>query len=283
MGVSMKGLLLISLLSLSGAVLAASTTSSMATSIATAPVSPRLSGSLAMARSNSLYIDDGVSKVASWDFTGTLAYKLTSKLSATALLDGSQDLKDPAASDFGKGTLGLKYDIDGGPRSIFQYTPSVKYGFPVSRSANSASLKGYVTVGGKAAVNSDFLFSKKLALEMALTGTRYIHGYETGADGKANNQYGASQALTLGWNFTDALSFSFEYSHLDYWTYQGTLKEFFVHTEELGLQLNKSWTLALGHTYGNPYVSVWKADKEYNTNLTDEQNSVVYGQVTYTF
>lgn len=262
-------------------------TSALNTTVVTKPPveeSHRISGLVSVGRSNSLYIENGESKSASWDFSGSLAYKINPVLTVTSLLDGSQDIKTPEESDFGRGLLGLQYHRTSGTQPLLDLTPYMKIGFPVSRSSRSTSLRNYLQAGLKTAVGSDYLFSKKLSLEVSVSGIRYIHDYDTSAAGKPNNQYSAAQGFTVGWNFTDALSLSFAYTHLNYWTYQGAMTEYFNHTEELGYQIDKSWTVAVGHSFGNPAVNVWHKDREtYNMDLTDGENSVVYAQIGYTF
>ncbi len=276
----MRVFILLALFILSGAAFAAST----ASSVSQAPAAAKLKGSFSIGRSNSLYIENGISQIASWDFAGSLSYKLPYNLTAGAAVDASQDIKNPESSDFGSASLRLTYNPESSKASTISIVPSIRFAFPVSRAANSASLKGSFTAAARATVNPEVLFSKKFSLGFSLSGTRHIHEFDTNAAGLANNQYGSTQGFSAGWNFTDELSLSFEYSHINAWTYQGTMKEYFSHSQELGYQWNDSWSVAAGHSYGAPYVSVWKADRQtYNTNLTDETNSIVYGQVAYTF
>jgi hypothetical protein len=247
------------------------------------------SGTFSVGRSNSLYLENGNSKSASWDFSGALSYAFARNWKTTAVAEGSQDIKDESASDVSKETLELSYHkytpvAYAVHFSPLDFTPAVKWSFPASRASRSESLKGSLGTSLRADLNPDYLFSKKLSSYFKVSGARNFHEYSTAASGKVNNQYSSSQAVSVAWNFTDALSLSVLYTHINYWTYQGAMTEFFNHTEELGYELTKNWSLALGHSYGNPIVSVRRADEQtYNTNLSDEENSIVYGQIGYTF
>lgn len=262
--------------------------SSTQTSVAAAPIvvnkeTKRVSGSVSFGRSNSLYLKQGESAAASWDYSVGIGYKINDKFKTSASVEGSEDIKDPAASDIGKGALKLSY-TGLNQKNLLQMTPALSLGLPVSRAQYSATFQGSATAGLKAVINPDRLFSKNFALEFNVSGTRNIHKFDTSAAGLPNTQYSSVQNITTGWNFTDDFSLSISGNHLNSWTYQGAMKEYYSHSEELGYSFNNSWAMAVGHQYGNPSVSVWKTDREtYNYNATDEDNSIAYGQITYTF
>lgn len=137
----------------------------LSTSITQIPESKgKLSGSFTVGRSNSLYIEDGNSKSASWDFSGSLAYGLTSSLKTTALVEGSQDIKDETASDVAKETLELSYHKEKPVAPVVDFTPAVKWAFPASRAARSETLKGTLYTSLRADISPDYLFSKKLSM-----------------------------------------------------------------------------------------------------------------------
>jgi hypothetical protein len=241
-------------------------------------------GALTLGRSNSLYLENGNSKAASWDYSGIWGYAWSPSWKSSAAISGYQDLKDSENSDWAIASLTLSYSGFKLPRTSVAWIPTLSLGVPVSRAQRSASFKGSVSTKLQALINPEILFSKKISVGFFLGVNRNIHEFETAASGSVNNQYSSSQGFSLGWNFTDTLAFAFQYTHFNAWTYQGAMKETFSHNQELSYQMSPSWNLALGHSYGDPTTSVWKADRQtYNTNLTDEQNSMVYGQATLSF
>ena len=90
--------------------------------------------------------------------------------------------------------------------------------------------------------------------------------------------------MNVGWNFTDSIAVSLQVNHYNLWNYAGGMDESYNHIEEIGYSLGDSWSFALGHQYGNPSVSIWKADRQTaNYNATDDDNSLAYGTITYSF
>lgn len=244
----------------------------------------KASGTIQIGRSNSMYIINGNSAVASWDYAVGGGYKFSKLWSVSALLEGGQDIKDPTASDLAKGTIKTTYNGISAAEDRIIMTPSLSIGVPVSRAQYSATFQGSTAVAMKFAANPDYLISKKLSLDVSISGTRSFHKFDTAASGKVNTKSSSTQTMNLGWNFTDALSVSLQVNHYHTWSYQGALSESYNHIEEIGYALNDQWALALGHQYGNPTVSIWKADRATsNYNATDDDNSLAYGTVTYTF
>jgi hypothetical protein len=244
---------------------------------APSPSQPSVKGSFSVSRSNSLYIVNGDSAVASWDFSGSLSKELPQKIKLSAILEGSQDIKNPEDSDLSRGRLILG-------KAFGQLTPKLTFSIPVSRAQNSASYQGGLSFGVTASANPDSLPSKKLSLSASVSLGRSFHKYETGVNGRVNSVYGSTQALVAGWDFTDKLSLSLEFDHVDSINYQNRLSESYVHIQEVAYALNPQISLALGHQYGNPSVSSLKADEQtLNYNLTDEDNSIAYGTMTLSF
>jgi hypothetical protein len=248
------------------------------------PKKSSITGSLAISRSNSLYVVNGNTTSASWDFAGTLAKDLGNKLSVSAILEGSQDLKDSEASDLSRARIIFAKSGYSALNNRLSLTPKLALRGPVSRAENSASFQGGLTPSISVAANPDHLPSKKLSLGAALSLTRSFHKFETGVNGKVNGQYGSVQVLTAGWAFSDKLSMYLEFDHINSINYQGRMSESYAHIQQVAYAINQNIEVALGHQYGNPSVSSLKADEQsLNYNLTDEDNSIGYGTLTLSF
>lgn len=242
------------------------------------------SGSVMIGRSNSMYIVNGESAAASWDYAVGGGYKFSKLWSVSALVAGSQDINVPEDSDVGAAAIKTTYSGISSADAPVKLNPYLTLGLPVSRAQNSATFQGSAALGMLFSANPDYLFSKKLALSFAISGTRSFHKFDTGASGAVNNKQSSTQTLNMGWSFTDALSVSLQVNHYHVWSYQGALTQSYNHIEEIGYGLDDNWSFALGHRYGNPRVSIWKADRATaNYNATDEDNSIAYGTVTYAF
>lgn len=277
----MKVFLSLLILMSSVASLAAPSTSIMSAEERKA-MAQRWGGMLQTDYATSLYDQEDGSKSTAMDFKGEISYKLTRNYKVKFHLDATQDLQHQEDSDLGMASLGLSHSKIKVANQLFLLTPSTSIRLPISRADQRASFITAVSVELNTAINPSYLISKKLDLSISLGATRYVHTYSEAENGDINTQYKLSQAFNIGWNFTDWLGISAEVDHINAWDYNGIQKEFYAHAEEIDFTLNKNWALAVGHQYG--LTSVWAANQQdYNFNLVDEQNSLVFGQVTYTF
>ncbi|MFZ3230530.1 MAG: hypothetical protein WA160_10030 [Pseudobdellovibrio sp.] len=110
-------------------------------------------------------------------------------------------------------------------------------------------------------------------LAIGITAGQAFHAYEENTVGTVLNKYISNQTLNLGYTYK-AISLSAEYIHKSRWTYQGSTKEAFELSEELGYSINENFSMALGHTNAG---SALKANgSESNIDLVNENSSVVY-------
>lgn len=242
------------------------------------------SGSLTIGRSNSLYnYQDGTEETSN-DYSASLGYKLTENWKASALVKYSQDAKNSENDDFAGASLSFSRAGTDVWNKRLKLTPSISLGIPVSKAQKFASLQTSIGAGIRAAVNSDYLFSEKMSLSFGAAVTRNLHTYDTAKSGRVNNQYSSTQRIEAGWAFTEKLSVSALVVHYNTLSYQNTLREFYMHNEEIAYSVNDNWSVALGHQLGGPSFSVWTdSQQDYNFLLTDDSASYVYGSLTYAF
>lgn len=232
----------------------------------------------------SLYNQEDGSESAAMGMAAELSYKINHDYKMNLHLEGTQDLRHQEDSDMGVGFLGIKHSEIKVADRMFLLTPSMQIRFPISRADQESSFLGGVIANLTTAMNPAYLISKKLSVALSLVGMRYVHTYEEAANGDLNTEYKFAQVFSLGFDFTSWMGISAEIDHINAWDYHGLQKEFYNHTEELNFTVDKNWSMALGHQYGNGMVSVWAANQQdYDFKLVDETNSLVFGQVTYTF
>jgi hypothetical protein len=242
-----------------------------------------LSGSLG--RSNSLVTQGNGQDQAGWDASMAASYKLSKTYTLSGLLEYSYDLKKTEKNgDFGRGQISLKksgMEIWGGWTKL---TTGLTVGLPVSEGARIASTKGSLGGSIKAEANPRFLIYKKMSLAGTFGMTRTFHQYETTPDGKFNSSLTLAQSFEMGWKFNEMFSTSMSISHIDTFDYNDTHKDYFAHSQELGIAATKKWSFALGHQYGAPYVSTLKANgQDLNFAIVDKANSLIYANMTFTY
>lgn len=116
-------------------------------------------------------------------------------------------------------------------------------------------------------------------LGLGITASKYIHRYDTAGDGSVNNTAGSNQSLSLGIQMGN-FSISGEFIHKIRWTYQGSNKNAFEHTEEFGYLITPNLQLALGHTNAG---AVQKLSGDSNIQLIDENESLIYSSITMSY
>jgi hypothetical protein len=195
--------------------------------------------------------------------------------SSSMNFDASQDLKRPEDSDISSLQLALRR------RNIF-LDPKVSASLPVSKDQRlRQSLIVGTTLSIRADSNPDLLSNKRLSGALTLSATRNFHTYQQKTDGSVNTQYSSRQGLEAGYQFTEKISLGVSVSHIDTFSYFGGHREFYSHSQELGFKITKATTLTLGHQLGAPAASIRKANgQDYNFQLTDETQSIVYASLS---
>jgi hypothetical protein len=137
------------------------------------------------------------------------------------------------------------------------------------------NLEGGVRAGASFSLNP--VINPNLVLAFSLSGGQNFHQYDTDINGNVLNKYVLSQTAVAGYNIGN-FSLSGIFTHINAWSYQGTLKEAFEHYEELGYSVNNNFALAVGHTNSG---SVLKANgTDSNIAFINENTSMVYGSLT---
>ena len=218
-----------------------------------------------------------------------ISYKTSEKTAVLSKVTGSIDQNDYENNDMGSASIGLYRDgIDfltaQSHRHLLTLAPFFSVGLPISKAHKEQSYRGGLSPGLRLSLGEDLLPSKRLSVGIGLKVSRNFYSFEQSVSGKSNSQYSSSQSLDVGYQLPADFSLSLNLSHFNSWTFQGNPGESFSHSEELGYKLSKSFALALGHQFGSPAASIYKADGQTsNFNLVNEDDSYVYSAITYTY
>lgn len=265
---------------------AASTTRAKAKTVAPVKKAPvkNFGISFSAGRSQNLYRVEGKPYASSWDYALAPSYSLGSDFTVSGVAELSQNIEPDQDSDWGRVQASISKSNVGLFKRRTLLTFKVSGGLPADRESKRQSSQGTLSASVRADSNPDYMAWKPLSLALTLSGSRYFHQYDTAISGKVNNQYGSAQTGEMGIDFTDRFSLKLTASHINRWTYGGVLKEYIMHGQELGFKISEAFSADLGHQYGNPMVSIWKENgQDYNFNATDDQNSIVYAHITYTY
>ncbi|HEY8271251.1 MAG TPA: hypothetical protein VIG33_10220 [Pseudobdellovibrionaceae bacterium] len=192
-----------------------------------------------------------------------------------AIFTFSDDIRNPGNSDVGDIALAMAFN--GWNLTRFKLVPSMTVVIPESKESRINNNLETALSGKLSAAIQERLLIPGFSFKGDLSFGRNIHRYETALDGTVLNKYASKQGLSAGYSI-GIFSFAVDFSHINFWTYQDTLQEFFEHTEETSLALGEHFGFTLGHTNGG---SVFK-ENGYASNyqLIDENNSLVYAKVS---
>ncbi len=235
---------------------------------------------LGIGRSNSLYrLNDGA-EYSSWDFSFNPSYKLNDRFRISSLFEYSKDINRPEDSDYGRTNVGLSFlGLKLGATPIALKTTLT---VPQDRAQKISQQQQY-SVAVTSSVKLDESVSGPLGITFILNGIRYVHKYETALSGKMNNQYGSTQALELDYSFNDTVSVVVDINHINRWTYEGALREYYSHSEEIDFQLSKQVAFSVAHALGLPVVNSRNLSGQYEYDLLDDTNSTISLGLTYTY
>lgn len=253
-----------------------------ATSIMQAPKKEgrRWSGFINASRSTNLVNHEDGSQTDAVDYLTRLNLKLTNNYSVRVQGGYSQDLKDSENNDFSNTTISLRrspFDLN----NIFKSTYRIGMIAPTSKDAyKRQNLLTGVTVGTDLIINPDRLISG-FEIMGSINLTRNIHQYETALDGAVNTQYSSSQVVSMSYSFESGISISADFTHLNTWSYQNVMRDSFDFSQELGYEINPTFSIAAGHS--NSGSSLKPNGTDSNVSLMDENSSIIYASGTIVF
>ena len=163
-----------------------------------------------------------------------------------------------------------------GEDSATRISPGISISLPVSKEQR---LRQTLIAGltGSVKINHEF---QKLSVGGGLSATRNVHTYETKTNGALNTAYQLGLTGQAHYQISGRIGASLILTKNDTFSYFGGHREFYSHVEEFDFEINKTVALALGHQMSPS--SIRKPNGEdYNIQLTDESQSLVYASVTF--
>ncbi len=115
---------------------------------------------------------------------------------------------------------------------------------------------------------------------VSISAGRNFHQFEEDINGNVLNQYSSNQGIKIGYGIGD-WSLDVDYIHKTRWTYKGNIKTSFELSQEIGYQISKIYSVAVGHT--NAGSSLKPNGTDSNIEFLNESNSVVYGSLTLSY
>ena len=232
-----------------------------------------------IAQTSNLYDYHDGTRQDSADLLGLFSYKINKTYSLVSAVSYSQDLKTPESSDFGDLPVTLAHS----PWIIsktFSLSQSATLLLPASKdSSKRVGMQFGIGTGISLSVNDGILIPG-LSIKSGLSLSRLFDKYETALDGRVNTEYSAKQTISSTYSYKK-FSASIEFVHKNALSYQGSLKEGFEHTEELGYSMNDQISFALGHTLAGSALKANGSDS--NVSLINDNDSKVYGAITASY
>ena len=238
------------------------------------------SGFVSANRSTNLIDHEDGTRFDGMDYTARLNLKFSKNFSARAQTGYSQDLKDSENSDLANTSLTLQ-------RSPFAIHNRLNMNYrvgmvlPTSKeSYKRQSLRTALTTGATFIINNKYLI-KGLDIVAGLGFTRNFHQYEEAYDGAVNTKMTAVQNLSISYTFPNSVYLSADFSHANSWSYQNTMKDSFSISQEIGVEINRTFSVAAGHS--NSGNTLKSNGYDSNVKVFDENSSIVYVSGTMAF
>lgn len=254
--------------------------SSTTTQAQTPPPAPVVDGFVNVSRSTNLYDFQDGSRQDGMDYTGRMNFNISQNYLIRVDAGYSQNLKDPETSDWNDTSASLR-------RKPFAISRNLLMGFsvggvaPTSKdSSKRQNSMGTMTTGLNFSVNPKALIAG-LNILGSLSLSKNFHQYETDINGKVLNQYSSSQSLSVAYNWSMGLSASANFVHRNGLTYQNNIRESFEISEEIGYDITKAISVAVGHSNSGNALKANGTDS--NVQFMDENSSIVYTSGTVSF
>ncbi len=248
-----------------------------------------LGASIQLGESMGLFNHTDGTRDKSLDIGTSLSYRLRHDVTLGADLSGSIDQNNYENNDMSRGAIsiskgGFEYYGSQSLKKVVSLLPSLSLSIPVSKYQRAQSFQSGLTTALSISLGEGLVPSNRLSIQLGVSATRNFFGFEQAISGASNTQYSSIQSLTFGYEFPANFSALLSLYHFNSWTFQGTAGEAYSHIEELSYKISKSFTTSLGHQFGSPAASIYRADGQtLNLNLVNETDSYVYANITYTY
>ncbi|MFV3408457.1 hypothetical protein ACNH6C_07605 [Bdellovibrio bacteriovorus] len=228
---------------------------------------------------NMIDYEDGT-RGESMDYMARFNLKLNNTFTARVQGGYAQDLKDSQNDSFSNTTFSVnRTPFEVGKRLSMNYRVGMVA--PTSKDAQKRqNMITALTAGTTFIVNPDYLISG-LDITATLGFNRNFHQYETALDGSVNTEYSSNQGLSFAYSFANGISLSADFVHMNTWSYQRVMRDSFDFSQEIGYEINPTFSIAMGHTNSGSTLKPNGTDS--NIDLMDEDTSIVYGSVTVVF
>ncbi|MGE5086973.1 MAG: hypothetical protein ACM3MG_11775 [Bacillota bacterium] len=241
---------------------------------------PMVSGFIQASRSTNLYDFQDGTRQDGMDYIARVNINLT-KIHLIRIDGGyTQSMTNPEMSDWNDTSISFRKNptLISWPvllgYSVGGVIPTSKDSYKRQNSIASA------TTSLTAAINPSVL-KPGVSVTGILSFAKNFHEYETDINGKVLNQYTSSQILSLSYEWPARISISANLVHRNALTYQNNIRESFEISEELGYDINKRFSVALGHSNSGNALKPNGVDS--NIQVMDENSSVIYASGTMTF
>lgn len=241
---------------------------------------PMMSGFIQASRSTNLYDFQDGSRQDGMDYSARLNINLT-KIHLIRIDGGyTQNITNPESSDWNDTSISFRKSP-----TLMSWPVLLGYSIggviPTSKdSYKRQNSQGSATASVTAALNPSVLMAG-LGVTGILSFAKNFHQYETDINGKVLNQYTSSQILSLSYDWPVGISISANLVHRNAFTYQSNIRESFEISEELSYEINKMFSVAVGHSNSGNALKPNGTDS--NVQVMDENSSVVYASGTMSF
>lgn len=264
---------------------ASATTQTAAAATITTAVKPteeskKLSLDLGLSYSSNMYANDDVNHSASTALDITTAYKVTDRLTTTALATVVKENTQQKNLNMSNTTLRASY-------KTLEITPGLVWSnrlgviLPTNRESQLVDrLRLGTTLGTRLTLTKE-----NVVLPFTLIGTvtvqRNFHEFETNANGSENNRYGLTEALSLDLNFTDEITLSTAGNYKTALSYDGTKKYSFETSMDLGYAITKAFNVSVGISNGGSALKANGVDS--NISFLDKKSSELNIAMGYSY
>jgi hypothetical protein len=258
---------------------ATSTAAPAATSTAAAPKTeeaPKVGYKISYEASYSLQAqtqpDGSRSQSLAHSFSPGLTYGL---YSASLALEYSQDLLDsgnPDSNQWSDPVLAL------GRKSIplgeyFKFGPSATLTLPMTdNSKNNVGTKYNIAAAASLSLNTKAVGLDNWSLSYQLAASKIFTDFDTNAKtGNPNPSHRFRNRFSLGYNFTESLSFFNMFDFNSNYNVNGTVTNSFFSLQSLGYSITDNISASLSHTNGGAYLK--SGSYENNLKVYDSESS----------
>lgn len=214
-----------------------------------------------------------------YNFNSETSIKFSNDMSLKSIFGYSTYNKNELQNDFSDLLMSL-YLFKSKFNSNINFSPYLTTTIPISKDSSQRQQMNLGYGLGASLSNQSRLLSGFFSIAGGISLQKYSHKYDTSLNNTINTSHSSNQQVSTGWEYKQ-IGLTLLFRHINSWNYNGTMRESFLHLQEISWSATKNLSFSGGHSNSGNVLSPNQEDIQ--IRLIDDNSSTLFLSTNYIF